>query len=240
MRLEQDPIHRHKDVLTHTIAVVGQAPAELLVRLAALFHDIAKPATRAIGPNGVSFHHHEVVGARMTRERMKALKFSNEMVSQISQLVYLHLRFHTYDMGWSDSAVRRFVRDAGELLPELLALTRADCTTRNQRKADALNRRIDDLEVRIAQLSEQEELKSIRPELNGQEIMEHLGVAEGQVVGRALNYLLELRLERGPVSPTQAVTDLDLWWSQQPENPAAALPSNLTEQVFEETAQTEE
>jgi poly(A) polymerase len=136
--------------------------------------------------------------------------------------------------------VRRFVRDAGELLPELLALTRADCTTRNQRKADALNRRIDDLEVRIAQLSEQEELKSIRPELNGQEIMEHLGVAEGQVVGRALNYLLELRLERGPVSPTQAVTDLDLWWSQQPENPAAALPSNLTEQVFEETAQTEE
>jgi poly(A) polymerase len=171
---------------------------------------------------------------------MKALKFSNEMVSQISQLVYLHLRFHTYDMGWSDSAVRRFVRDAGELLPELLALTRADCTTRNQRKADALNRRIDDLEVRIAQLSEQEELKSIRPELNGQEIMEHLGVAEGQVVGRALNYLLELRLERGPVSPTQAVTDLDLWWSQQPENPAAALPSNLTEQVFEETAQTEE
>jgi poly(A) polymerase len=176
----------------------------------------------------------------MTRERMKALKFSNEMVSQISQLVYLHLRFHTYDMGWSDSAVRRFVRDAGELLPELLALTRADCTTRNQRKADALNRRIDDLEVRIAQLSEQEELKSIRPELNGQEIMEHLGVAEGQVVGRALNYLLELRLERGPVSPSQAVTDLDLWWSQQPENPAAALPSNLTEQVFEETAQTEE
>ena len=240
MRLEQDPIHRHKDVLTHTIAVVAQAPAELLVRLAALFHDIAKPATRAIGPNGVSFHHHEVVGARMTRERMKALKFSNEMVSQISQLVYLHLRFHTYDMGWSDSAVRRFVRDADLLLPELLALTRADCTTRNQRKADALNRRIDDLELRIAQLSEQEELRSIRPELNGQEVMSHLGVAEGQVVGRALNYLLELRLERGPVSPEQAVTDLDVWWAQQPENPAAVLASNLTEQGFEDKAQTKE
>ena len=220
MRLEQDPIHRHKDVLTHTIAVVAQAPAELLVRLAALFHDIAKPATRAIGPNGVSFHHHEVVGARMTRERMKALKFSNEMVAQISQLVYLHLRFHTYDMGWSDSAVRRFVRDAGELLPELLALTRADCTTRNQRKADALNRRIDDLELRIAQLGEQEELKSIRPDLNGREVMDHLGLTQGQVVGKALSYLLELRLERGPVSEEQAVADLDAWWAQQPENPA--------------------
>ena len=220
MRLEQDPIHRHKDVLTHTIAVVAQAPAELLVRLAALFHDIAKPATRAIGPNGVSFHHHEVVGARMTRERMKALKFSNEMVAQISQLVYLHLRFHTYDMGWSDSAVRRFVRDAGELLPELLALTRADCTTRNQRKADALNRRIDDLELRIAQLGEQEELKSIRPDLNGREVMDHLGLTQGEVVGKALSYLLELRLERGPVSEEQAVADLDAWWAQQPENPA--------------------
>jgi poly(A) polymerase len=240
MRLEQDPIHRHKDVLTHTIAVVSQAPAELLVRLAALFHDIAKPATRAIGPNGVSFHHHEVVGARMTRERMKALKFSNEMVGQISQLVYLHLRFHTYDMGWSDSAVRRFVRDAGELLPELLALTRADCTTRNQRKADALNRRIDDLELRIAQLGEQEELKSIRPDLDGREVMDHLGLTQGQVVGRALSYLLELRLERGPVSQEQAVADLDDWWAQQPENPAGQLPSSLLPQSFGDKAPTKE
>src|SRR5690606_29627887 len=163
MRLEQDPIHRHKDVLAHTIAVVRQSPPVLLVRLAALFHDVAKPKTRSIGPHGVSFHHHEVVGARMTRDRMRALKFSNEMVQDVSQLVYLHLRFHTYEMGWSDSAVRRFVRDAGPLLDELLALTRSDCTTRNKRKAEALDRRIDDLEARIATLAEQEELASIRP-----------------------------------------------------------------------------
>ena len=136
MRLEQDPIHRHKDVLSHTIAVVAKARNELKVRLAALFHDVGKPKTRSIGGNGVSFHHHEVVGARMTRDRMKALKFSNEMVSDVTQLVYLHLRFHTYQMGWTDAAVRRFVRDAGALLPELIALTRADCTTRNKRKAD--------------------------------------------------------------------------------------------------------
>jgi len=220
MRLEQDPIHRHKDVLTHTIAVVAQAPPELLVRLAALFHDVAKPATRAIGPSGVSFHHHEVVGARMTRDRMKALKFSNELVSQISQLVYLHLRFHTYDMGWTDSAVRRFVRDAGELLPELIALTRADCTTRNQRKAEALNARIDDLEERIAQLWEQEELSAIRPDLNGRQVMEHLEITEGQVVGRALNHLLELRLDQGPASEQQAMRALDVWWAEQPENPS--------------------
>jgi len=240
MRLEQDPIHRHKDVLTHTIAVVAQAPPELLVRLAALFHDIAKPATRAIGPNGVSFHHHEVVGARMTRARMKKLKFSNEMVSHISQLVYLHLRFHTYDMGWSDAAVRRFVRDAGELLDELLALTRADCTTRNQRKADALNRRIDDLELRIEQLSEQEELRAIRPDLDGRQVMDRLGLAQGQVVGRALSYLLELRLERGPVTSERALSDLDSWWTEQPENLDAAQPSNLTPQSFDNKAPNKE
>ncbi|MEX0768174.1 MAG: hypothetical protein WD029_06860, partial [Microthrixaceae bacterium] len=170
------------------------------------------------------------VGARMTRERMKKLKFSNEMVAQISQLVYLHLRFHTYDMGWSDAAVRRFVRDAGDLLTELIALTRADCTTRNQRKAEALNRRIDDLELRIEQLSEQEELQSIRPDLDGRQVMERLGLTQGQVVGRALSYLLELRLERGPVTSEQAFSDLDSWWAEQPENLAAVQPSNLTPQ----------
>jgi poly(A) polymerase len=215
MRLEQDPIHRHKDVLSHTIAVVAKSPPQLLVRLAALFHDVAKPKTRSIGPNGVSFHHHEVVGARMTRDRMRALRFSNEMVADVSQLVYLHLRFHTYEMGWSDSAVRRFVRDAGPLLDELLALTRSDCTTRNQRKAAALDRRIDDLEARIAALAAQEELNSIRPDLDGREVMEHLGLPAGPLVGEALRHLLELRLDRGPMSRDDALAELDRWYAER-------------------------
>ena len=217
MRLEQDPIHRHKDVLGHTIAVVRQAPPERLVRLAALFHDIAKPKTRSIGPHGVSFHHHEVVGARMTRDRMRALRFSNADVDQVSQLVYLHLRFHTYEMGWSDAAVRRFVRDAGPLLGELLALTRADCTTRNRRKAEALSQRIDELEARIEALQAQEELASIRPDLDGAQVMEHLGVPPGPIVGRALAHLLEVRLDQGPLDRDAAVVELDRWWADQPE-----------------------
>ncbi len=215
MRLEQDPIHRHKDVLTHTIAVVAKSRNELKVRLAALFHDVGKPKTRSIGGKGVSFHHHEVVGARMTRDRMKALKFSNEMVHDVTELVYLHLRFHTYQMGWTDAAVRRFVRDAGPLLPELIALTRADCTTRNRKKAEALDRRIDDLELRIAQLQEQEELSAIRPDLDGQQVMAHLGIPPGREVGQALDHLLELRLERGPMSDEDAYAALDAWWADR-------------------------
>jgi poly(A) polymerase len=215
MRLEQDPVHRHKDVLAHTIAVVAKAPPDLLVRLSALFHDIAKPKTRSIGPNGVSFHHHEVVGARMTRDRMRALRFSNDQIRDVSQLVYLHLRFHTYEMGWSDSAVRRFVRDAGDLLPELLHLTRSDCTTRNRRKAEALERRIDELEARIESLRESEELASIRPDLDGQQVMEHLGIGPGREVGQALSHLLELRLEHGPMEPENAYRALDEWWARQ-------------------------
>lgn len=213
MRLEQDPIHRHKDVLAHTIAVVAKSPPELTVRLAALFHDIAKPKTRSIGPNGVSFHHHEVVGARMTKDRMRALRFSSAQVDDVSQLVYLHLRFHTYQMGWTDAAVRRFVRDAGDLLPELLALTRSDCTTRNKRKADALERRIDELEARIAALAEQEELAAIRPDLDGQAVMEHLGIAPGPLVGQALGHLLEIRLDAGPLDEQDALAELDRWWA---------------------------
>jgi poly(A) polymerase len=220
MRLEQDPIHRHKDVLAHTIAVVRQSPPRLVVRLSALFHDVAKPKTRSIGSHGVSFHHHEVVGARMTKDRMRALRFSNEMVADVSRLVYLHLRFHTYEMGWSDSAVRRFVRDAGPLLTDLLALTRSDCTTRNKRKAEALERRIDDLEVRIAQLQEAEELASIRPDLDGAAVMAHLGVPPGPIVGRALAHLLEVRLDEGPMSHDDALDALDRWWAQQPESAA--------------------
>lgn len=220
MRLEQDPIHRHKDVLSHTIAVVAQARCQLEVRLAALFHDVGKPKTRSIGGHGVSFHHHEVVGARMTRDRMRALRFPNALTDDVVQLVYLHLRFHTYEMGWTDSAVRRFVRDAGDLLPELLALTRADCTTRNKRKAEALARRIDDLERRIEELRQREELQAIRPDLDGRAVMDHLGLPPGPQVGRALDHLLELRLERGPLGRDEALEELDRWWAAEQSDDA--------------------
>ncbi len=221
MRVEQDPIHRHKDVLAHTIAVVRNVRAERngrpnrVVRLAALFHDIGKPKTRSIGPNGVSFHHHEIVGARMTRDRMRALKYSNDDVEAVTRLVYLHLRFHTYAMGWTDSAVRRFVRDAGDLLDELIELTRCDCTTRNRRKAAELAARMDELECRIAELRKQEELSAIRPDLDGNEVMAHLGVAPGPIVGQALDYLLELRLDEGPLGKDEAYRRLDTWWSSR-------------------------
>lgn len=213
MRLEQDPIHRHKDVLSHTIAVVGKTRPELTVRLAALFHDIGKPRTRAVGPAGVSFHHHEVVGARMTRTRMHELRYPNALVDDVVQLVYLHLRFHTYRMGWSDSAVRRFVRDAGPLLPQLIELTRCDCTTRNRRKAETLARRMDELEARIAELGAAEELAAIRPELDGVAVMERLGIGPGREVGEALGFLLELRLEEGELGPDEAGARLDAWWA---------------------------
>ncbi len=212
MRLEQDPVHRHKDVLAHTIAVVRQSPVELRVRLAALFHDVGKPRTRSIGDGGVSFHHHDVVGAKMTRKRMRALRFANELTDDVSRLVYLHLRMHTYELGWTDSAVRRFVRDAGHLLDELLALTRADCTTRNKRRAEALARRIDELETRIAQLAEAERLDSMRPDIDGRQVMAHLGIEGGPVVGEALDHLLELRIERGPLGSEAAFEELDRWW----------------------------
>jgi poly(A) polymerase len=215
MRLEQDPIHRHKDVLSHTIAVVAKTSPKRLVRLAALFHDVGKPRTREIGDNGVSFHHHEVVGARMTRDRMRALKYPNDDVDAVTQLVYLHLRFHTYRMGWTDSAVRRFVRDAGPLLDELIELTRCDCTTRNERKARALAQRMDQLEERIAELRQQEELAAIRPDLDGNEVMEHLGLGPGRDVGQALDHLLELRLEEGPLDHDEALRRLDAWWAQR-------------------------
>jgi poly(A) polymerase len=217
MRLEQDPIHHHKDVLSHTFAVVAKTRPERIVRLAALFHDIGKPKTRAIGPSGVSFHHHEVVGARMTRDRMRALKYSNEDVDVVSRLVYLHLRFHTYSMGWTDSAVRRFVRDAGPLLGELIELTRCDCTTRNERKARMLARRMDELEERISELAEREELAAIRPDLDGNDVMAHLDLPPGRAVGEALDFLLELRLEQGPLPADEAYRRLDEWWASRPD-----------------------
>lgn len=221
LRVAQDPVHKHKDVLTHTIAVVAKvAPRRpdgtpnRLTRLAALLHDIGKPRTRVVDNGGVSFHHHEVVGARMARERMRALRYSSADVDAVNQLVFLHLRFHTYRMGWTDSAVRRFVRDAGPLLPELIELTRCDCTTRNRRKADELAQRMDELERRIGQLQEQEELDAIRPDLDGTDVMEHLGLAPGPLVGQAMRFLLDLRLEEGPLPRDVALARLDGWWAE--------------------------
>jgi len=216
LALEQDPIHRHKDVLAHTIAVVEKCRPDRILRLAALLHDIGKPKTRSYGPGGtVSFHHHEVVGARMTRDRMRALRYPGEDIDQVSRLVELHLRFHTYRMGWTDSAVRRYVRDAGPLLEQLNELTRNDCTTRNPVKAKALARRIDELERRIDELRRQEELAAIRPDLDGNEVMAQLGVPPGPLVGEALDFLLELRLEEGPLGEEAASRRLAAWWAER-------------------------
>ncbi|MFB7572746.1 CCA tRNA nucleotidyltransferase [Streptomyces sp. NPDC056165] len=224
LRLESDEHHRHKDVYHHTLIVLEQAMAleeepDLALRLAALLHDIGKPRTRRFEKDGrVSFHHHEVVGAKMTKKRMIALKYSNELVKDVSRLVELHLRFHGYGTGeWTDSAVRRYVRDAGPLLDRLHKLTRSDCTTRNKRKAAALSRAYDGLEERIAQLQEREELDAIRPDLDGNQIMEILGVKPGPAVGKAYKYLLELRLENGPMEHDAAVAALKEWWAEQEE-----------------------
>ena len=213
LSLEQDPIQRHKDVLAHTIAVVEKVRPDRLLRLAALLHDIGKPKTRSFGPGGVSFHHHEVVGARMARERMQALRYPSADIDTVARLVELHLRFHTYRMGWSDRAVRRYVRDAGPLLNDLNELVRSDCTTRNKNKARELSERMDALEREIEQLREQEELDAIRPDLDGRQVMEHLGVPPGPVIGEALEFLLELRLDEGPLGEDEAFRRLDEWWA---------------------------
>ncbi len=219
MRLEQDPIHHHKDVLAHTIAVVANTSPDRLTRLAALFHDIGKPKTRSFGPNGVMFHHHEVVGARMTKDRMTALRYPNDDVEIVTRLVRLHLRFHGYGTGtgWTDAAVRRFVRDAGDQLDRLIELTRCDCTTRNRRKAEMLARRMDHLVERIAALEVEEHVKSIRPDLDGRQVMDHLGLAPGREVGEALDMLLELRLDEGPLGTDEAYARLDQWWAERDE-----------------------
>ena len=185
------------------------------MRLAALLHDIGKPKTKAlIAGGGVSFHHHEVVGSRMTKERLRALHFDNHTIKDVAKLVFLHLRFHGYGSGeWTDSAVRRYVRDAEELLVHLHLLTRADCTTRNKKKAEGLARTYDQLEERIVQLMEQEELNKIRPDLDGVEIMKILNIKPSRVVGEAYDYLLELRMERGPLGPEKATEELLTWWS---------------------------
>ncbi|MCU1450010.1 MAG: pcnA [Acidimicrobiales bacterium] len=220
--LEQDPIHRHKDVLAHTVAVVERIPvvertdAERILRLAALFHDVGKPKTRSFGPEGVSFHHHEVVGARMTDERMRALRYPTEDIAAVRRLVELHLRFHGYSEDWTDSAVRRYARDAGPLLDSLNALTRADCTTRNKAKARMLAERMDHLEARITELRQREELDALRPDLDGRQVMEHLGVPPGPLVGEALRFLLEVRIDEGPLGEEEATRRLDQWWASRP------------------------
>jgi poly(A) polymerase len=216
LRLEQDPIHRHKDVLAHTIAVVAKTSPRLVVRLAALLHDVGKPKTRSIGPRGVSFHHHEVVGARMARDRLRALRYRNDVVDDVQRLVFLHLRFHGYrDDVWTDAAVRRYARDAGPLLDELNELTRSDCTTRNERRARMLAARMDALEARIAELREREELSAIRPDIDGNRVMELLGVGPGPVVGEALAMLLEARLDEGPLGEEEAERRLLAWWAER-------------------------
>jgi len=214
LALQQDPVHRHKDVLAHTIAVVAKTRPDKVLRLAALLHDIGKPKTRSFAKGGVSFHHHEVVGARMAEERMRALRYPEDEVSDVRRLVELHLRFHGYgDDLWTDSAVRRYANDAGPLLDRLNELTRCDCTTRNQRKAAELARRMDLLEERIADLRAREELDRIRPDLDGHQIMGQLGIGPGPDVGRAWKFLYELRLEEGPLGEQEARRRLDAWWA---------------------------
>ncbi|MCZ4555899.1 CCA tRNA nucleotidyltransferase [Rhodococcus maanshanensis] len=223
MKLEIDEHHQHKDVYQHSLTVLQQAidledgDPDLVLRWAALLHDIGKPDTKRNEPaGGVSFHHHEVVGAKMVRKRMRALKYSKQMIDDVGQLVFLHLRFHGYGEGqWTDSAVRRYVTDAGELLPRLHKLVRADCTTRNKRRAAKLQATYDDLEQRIARIAEQEDLGRVRPDLDGNAIMKLLGIPAGPEVGKAWTFLKELRLDRGPLSPEEAEAELLAWWAQQ-------------------------
>jgi poly(A) polymerase len=224
LRMAADEHGQHKDVYAHTLQVLDQAIAledggpDLILRLAALLHDIGKPGTRRFEADRVTFHHHEVVGARMTRMRLKELKYPKHVIEDVAQLVFLHLRFYGYGRGeWTDSAVRRYVVDAGPLLDRLHKLVRSDSTTRNVRKAATLSRTYDELEERIAALSEQERLEAIRPDLDGNEIMTVLGVGPGPLVGRAYKHLLELRMELGPLGHDRAVAELLLWRSTQPD-----------------------
>jgi len=214
LRLEQDPVHKHKDVLHHTFAVIERCEPDPTLRLAALLHDIGKPETRQITPEGVTFHHHEVVGARMARERLLALRYPTHVVDDVVHLVEMHLRFHGYSE-WSDSAVRRYVRDAGPLLDKLNQLTRADCTTQNRFKAKKLEALQDDLEDRIARLAEEENLEAMRPPLDGKQVMDQLGMSPGPEVGLALEFLMEQRLERGPIDEEEAYRLLDVWAAER-------------------------
>ena len=211
LAMEQDPHQRHKDVLAHTLAVVDKSSPDLVLRLAALFHDIGKPDTRQFGPDGVSFHHHEVVGARMTRRRMKALRYPKEVVDDVSRLVFLHLRPHTLKMGWTDAAVRRYVRDAGPLLDHLNELVRCDVTTANPRRQRSIQNQIDELENRIAELGEKEEISRLRAPIDGHQVMGYLGIGPGPRIGDIMGLMLERRIEEGPYTATQAYAMVRDW-----------------------------
>jgi poly(A) polymerase len=211
LRLEQDPVHRHKDVMRHTFAVVERLEPDPVLRLAGLLHDIGKPSTREITAEGVSFHHHEVVGARMAEQRLRTLRYPNAVVEDVRTLVELHLRFHGYGDGWTDAAVRRYVRDAGPLLDKLNQLTRADCTTRDPKRAERFATLQDELEERIARLAEQENLEAMRPPLDGRQVMERLGLEPGPIVGEALAFLMEVRMDRGEIPEDEAYGLLDSW-----------------------------
>lgn len=216
LRMEQDPIHRHKDVLSHTIAVTAKTRPELRVRLAALFHDVGKPKTRRIDDDGVTFRHHEAVGARMARQRLTALGFDDALVDDVAELVRMSGRFKGYTDGWTDSAVRRYAREAGPLLGDLNHLIRCDCTTRNQRKAQALQEAMDDFERRIAELAEADRRAAERPDMSGDDVMAHLGIPAGPAVGQALRMLLELKRSEGALPRDELEARLDAWWAEQP------------------------
>jgi poly(A) polymerase len=211
LKLEQDPVQRHKDVFTHTLAVIERTPRVQVLRLAALLHDIGKPKTRRISDEGVTFHHHEIVGAKMAETRLRALRYPNDVVADVRDLIALHHRFHTYRLGWGDSAIRRYVRDAGPLLGKLNDLVRADCTTRNSARAKVLADRMTELEERIDELKSREELDRMRPELDGMQIMAFLGIPPGPLVGEARDFLMELRLEEGEIGEDEAYLRLELW-----------------------------
>ena len=213
LAMEQDPIHRHKDVLAHTVAVVARTPDDLLVRLAALFHDVGKPRTRSYEHGEVTFRHHEAVGARMTRRRLAALDFDEATVDDVSELVRLSGRFKGYASGWSDAAVRRYARDAGPLLGRLNQLVRSDCTTRNRMREADLHRQVDDLERRITELAEADRRAAERPQIDGSEVMAHLGLEPGPDVGRALRWLLELKRSEGVLPAGELLDRLDAWWA---------------------------
>lgn len=220
LRLEQDPVHRHKDVLAHTIAVTANTSPDLTLRLAALFHDIGKPATRSFEHGGVTFRHHEAVGAKIARKRMREMEYEKPIVKDVVELVRLSGRFKGYADGWSDSAVRRYARDAGHLLGDLNELVRCDCTTRNKNKAKRLQSLMDELEVRILKLAKEDREAAERPQLDGRAVMEHLGLTGGPVIGQALEYLLSIKRTEGVLSEDQVLAKLDAWWAAHPASKA--------------------
>ncbi|MEZ5342601.1 MAG: HDIG domain-containing protein [Acidimicrobiales bacterium] len=215
LRLEQDPIHRHKDVLAHTIAVTAKTRPDLQIRLAALFHDIGKPATRSFEHGGVTFRHHEAVGAKITKARLRALEFEQPLVKNVAELVRLSGRFKGFADGWSDSAVRRYARDGGPILGDLNELVRCDCTTRNKQKVARIQHHVDKLEERIIELARQDRIAAERPQMDGKAVMDYLGLPPGPMVGKATAFLLELKRSEGVLDDGEVLRRLDAWWAKE-------------------------